>query len=329
MPETRLTEKDMEDAIAAHPGQYISERELTLVERQLRIGSYRFDLLFQDRHHAKLIVEIQKGTLDREHTYKILDYYDEFREQNPFEFIDIMVIANRIPGERKRRLESLGIAYKEISEDIFLRDRQSSDISIDVVHEEEKLHIPQDVVASESESAKIRRSGKTALGPSPIIELSRDAIAEVINTEDYGSIWQLGDNERRGSLTVAYFPVTQWLPKGMKSQIWMERPSSGTAICKFEICGRSGLKELRERIAAELRKQIVAFGLPPEVEASSGSTLLRRKIPLPISCGGGDYPPSDSDERNAVRQKFQAFFKFLNKSLSRLNFPECLGPMDH
>lgn len=115
-----LTEKDMEDAIAQNPKKYLGEDGLELIERQYRIGGYIFDLLFKDRHGAKLIVEIQKGTLDREHTYKILDYYDGFREEHPKEFIELMVLANRIPEERKKRLRSWGVEFHEIPESDFM-----------------------------------------------------------------------------------------------------------------------------------------------------------------------------------------------------------------
>jgi hypothetical protein len=115
-----FSEKDMEDAIARNPKKFIGEDGLELLERQYRIGSYIFDLLFTDRHGAKLIVEIQKGTLDRKHTYKILDYYHGFREQHPDDFIELMVIANEIPQERKKRLRSWGVEFREIPEAEFI-----------------------------------------------------------------------------------------------------------------------------------------------------------------------------------------------------------------
>ena len=71
-----MLEKDKENAIVADPVKYIGEENLKLIARQYRIGNYIFDLLFEDRHGAKLIVEIQRGTLDRTHTYKILDYIE-------------------------------------------------------------------------------------------------------------------------------------------------------------------------------------------------------------------------------------------------------------
>lgn len=114
-----LSEKMMEDAVSAEPEKYLGEEGLMLVARQFSIGSYIFDLLFEDRRGARLIVELQKGTLDRNHTYKILDYYDEYKDKNPSDFIELIVIANRIPYERRRRLESLGISWKEIPESEF------------------------------------------------------------------------------------------------------------------------------------------------------------------------------------------------------------------
>ncbi len=114
-----FSEKDMEDAIVRDPEHFLGETGLRLVDRQYRIGNYVFDLLFEDRHRGKLIVEIQKGTLDRSHTYKILDYYDEFRENHPDDFIDLMVVANVIPRERKKRLRFLGIEFREVPESEF------------------------------------------------------------------------------------------------------------------------------------------------------------------------------------------------------------------
>lgn len=114
-----ITEKMMEDAVSSDPEKYLGEKALKLIARQYSIGSYIFDLVFEDRRGSKLIVELQKGTLDRTHTYKILDYYDEFKEKNPKEFIELMVIANRIPHERRRRLEAHGISWKEIPESEF------------------------------------------------------------------------------------------------------------------------------------------------------------------------------------------------------------------
>jgi len=115
-----MIEREMEDIISCYPEETLGEPGLQLLARQYSIGSYRFDLLFKDRHGGHLVVELQKGTLDRTHTYKILDYYHEYSEKNPSLFIDTMIVANVIPAERKRRLQDLGVDYREIPEATFL-----------------------------------------------------------------------------------------------------------------------------------------------------------------------------------------------------------------
>ena len=114
-----LSESAMEDQIAQSPERFLREPGLQLVGRQVRVGQYRFDLMFTDRHGTRLIVELQNGTLDRNHLYKILDYYDAYKERNPTEFVDVMIIANIIPAERKRRLHDRGIAFLELPMDRF------------------------------------------------------------------------------------------------------------------------------------------------------------------------------------------------------------------
>ena len=124
-----LSEKEMEKAVIESPRKFIGEDGLKLISRQFRIGSYIFDLLFEDRFGSKLIIELQKGTLDRNHTYKILDYYHEYKNQHPEEFIELMLIANVIPLERKKRLKDWGISFKEISEKEFLGRNMQEDKS--------------------------------------------------------------------------------------------------------------------------------------------------------------------------------------------------------
>lgn len=116
----KLLEEDMENLIIENPKKYLGEEGLILIERQYRIGNYIFDLLFEDRHGCKLIVEIQRGTLDRNHTYKIFDYYDEYKEKYPGQFVELMIVANKIPRERRNRLSSHGIECKEIPLSDFL-----------------------------------------------------------------------------------------------------------------------------------------------------------------------------------------------------------------
>lgn len=140
-PAEKLLESDMEDLIERFPEKFLGESGLKVVARQFSIGSYRFDLLLEDRHEGKLIVEIQKGTLDRTHTYKILDYYHEYKSMRPEEFIDLMVVANSIPVERKQRLRDAGISFREIPLSDFLAELQVIEQTADACQDEPKHDI--------------------------------------------------------------------------------------------------------------------------------------------------------------------------------------------
>jgi RecB family endonuclease NucS len=134
----------MEDGIVVDPEKFLGEPGLKLLARQYRVGPYIFDLLFEDRHGAKLIVELQHGTLDRDHTYKILDYYEGYKYKRPNEFIEVMLVANRFTYERRLRLSDKGIAWREIPEDKFfstiLQERCKMDSSIDINKNERNIN---------------------------------------------------------------------------------------------------------------------------------------------------------------------------------------------
>jgi hypothetical protein len=114
-----LTEKMMEDEICNDPDKYLGEKGLKLIKRQFSIGECRYDLLFEDRYGGKLIVELQKGTLNRDHFLRIMYYQLEYKVKYPDEFTDIWVIANRIPYDKRNKFDSLGIKWKEIAESEF------------------------------------------------------------------------------------------------------------------------------------------------------------------------------------------------------------------
>lgn len=115
-----ITEKFMEDLIADYSHEFI-EDELILIERQSVYAGPRIDLLFRDKLGRLLLVEIKKGTLSREHIGQVHEYYGAIKNKKPEENLELLVIANNIPTERKRFLEELGVNFKEISDETFLK----------------------------------------------------------------------------------------------------------------------------------------------------------------------------------------------------------------
>ena len=256
----------MEDAIAKDPEKYLEEKGLKLIKRQHVIGSYRFDLLFEDRHNGKLIVEIQKGTLDRNHTYRILDYYDEYKEKNPQDFIDVMIVANTIPSERKKRLNSLSISYREIPESMF-------------------INLPDESSESKTEVNIMNNSEKKRgiLPDSSFIIKVREKLEELNNN----NIWKIGGKTK--SLTAKHQEVNKVFKNRIKEnwyvQIWLERPKKGIVRCKFEVAGdtpkETEKERLREKIAESIRQYLIKKGLPEGIEEATRSTIIASPIDLP------------------------------------------------
>lgn len=104
----------MENLIIDDPLTHMGEVGLRLIGRQIDIGPYRIDLLFEDLSGQKIIVEIQRGKLDRDHTYRVIDYYYEYTETYPQEEVRCCIVANKIPDERKRRLRNWGVSFSEM-----------------------------------------------------------------------------------------------------------------------------------------------------------------------------------------------------------------------
>ena len=112
-----FSEEDMENAIVANPTRFLKRKGLKLLSRQYSIGKFRFDLLFEDQLGRKIIVEIQKGTLDRNHSFKIVDYSLKYRSMHPDEEVEVIVVANVISHERKQFFSELRCSYIEMPDE--------------------------------------------------------------------------------------------------------------------------------------------------------------------------------------------------------------------
>ena len=289
--------------------------------RQFAIGPYRFDLLFEDRHRGKLIVEIQKGTLDRGHTYKILDYYHQYRESNKAEFIDVMVVANQITAERKNRLHDLGVEYREIHESRFSHAADESPVIPGRhVMDEQQAVVSVSPSPLQGERTALGRGRREKKGSSAFAIAVRTAIAQ---TPAAGR-WSAGSGD--GSLAATFLPAKQLVDHreggaGFKPQLWMERPRRGKATCKFEVAGRiRSLSELeniarREKIANSMRTIARKLGFPDGVEASSGSTVANCQVSVAAIKTEVDDTPDTVAQYGEVA-RIVDFYVFMDAALS-------------
>lgn len=153
-----MTEKEMEDLLWDHPEKLLNER-LKQFRRQPRSQVGRADLVFENKFGHLLVVELKRGTLPRGAIEQLHDYYGMMKNESPDKPVELMVVANTIPVERRRAAERLDIDYQEISEKKF-RDIASevgyefkSEIEIEGKGEQEAI------VRAASASAFARASG--------------------------------------------------------------------------------------------------------------------------------------------------------------------------
>jgi len=127
-----MNEKKFEDILCKFPE--LIEDGLTFKDRQVIIKGKRVDILFVDRHEQKLIVEIKKGAIRREHIAQLLDYEGEFLTPDDPN-IRVMLVGNRVPENLRRSLDHHGFEWKEIavmSLINFLKEKGDEKLMVDI-----------------------------------------------------------------------------------------------------------------------------------------------------------------------------------------------------
>ena len=113
-----MTEKEMEDLLWDHPEKFLNE-SLKQFRRQPRSQVGRADLVFEDRRERLLIIELKKGKLGRGAVDQLHDYFGMMKKEFPQKPVELMVVANNIPEERRLACEKLDIEWREMSEKKF------------------------------------------------------------------------------------------------------------------------------------------------------------------------------------------------------------------
>jgi hypothetical protein len=110
-----MNEADMERLLRDHPGEFFAE-PLALVSQQEGFRSGVTDLIFQDAQGDLLVVELKRGTPLREHIAQVIDYLGDVEDRYPGKQVELMVVANIVPPQRRTKLERLGVSFREIPE---------------------------------------------------------------------------------------------------------------------------------------------------------------------------------------------------------------------
>ncbi len=109
-----MLEKDIENLIAQHPDIIFPNAGFRLVGQQIKLGKCFADIIFEDKHNRKIIVEVKRGILSRDASGQVMEYYGLLKTESPDSFVELVLCANIIPPERKKFLETIGIECKEL-----------------------------------------------------------------------------------------------------------------------------------------------------------------------------------------------------------------------
>jgi hypothetical protein len=154
--EWKVLEKNFENVLHRYPE--LIEEGLKFSGRQVSVGGKFVDLLFVDRFGQKLIIELKKGVIKREHIAQLLDYEGHFlTTENPN--IRVMLIGNRVPMNLRNALDHHGFEWKEIpvSELIsFLKNKNDAELLEEFKEEQTTLIETKTVDKSVTSTSKIR-----------------------------------------------------------------------------------------------------------------------------------------------------------------------------
>jgi len=109
-----MIERDMEDLIAAYPGDFFSRNHLVLIGRQRSFaGVGRFDLVFEDEFKSTVLMELKARTLKYDDATQVAKYRDELK-RNGCKNVVMWLVAPQIPNSVREFLDDKGIEYSEI-----------------------------------------------------------------------------------------------------------------------------------------------------------------------------------------------------------------------
>ncbi len=123
-----MKEHEFENILVKYPE--LIEGGLLLSGRQVNLKGKYVDVLFEDRHKNKLIVELKLGIIKRDHIGQILDYEGLLLTADD-PTIRVMLVNNKVPFNLRRALDHHGIEWKEltISNLInFLKDKNDEEL---------------------------------------------------------------------------------------------------------------------------------------------------------------------------------------------------------
>jgi len=134
-----MDERTIQDIICKYPN--LIEENLSFKGKEVNLKGKRVDVLFEDRHGQKLIIEVKRGTILREHISQLLDYEGYFvSTDNPD--VRVMLVGARVPDNFRRSLDHHGFEWRELTINFLVNFlKQNNDSTLLARFKEEDVQI--------------------------------------------------------------------------------------------------------------------------------------------------------------------------------------------
>jgi RecB family endonuclease NucS len=109
-----VNEREMEDLIAAFPGDFFDRHQFVLKGRQQSFADVgRFDLLFEDEFQTQILMELKARQGKYEDATQLARYKDELNRRGARNVL-MWLVAPQIPNSLREFLDRIGIQWSEI-----------------------------------------------------------------------------------------------------------------------------------------------------------------------------------------------------------------------
>jgi hypothetical protein len=126
-----VTEREMEDLLAAYPQDFFPRHSLILKGRQQSFaGVGRFDLLFEDTFQTNILMELKARAAKYEDATQVARYRDAL-EQRGEKNVLMWLVAPHVPKSVCEFLDRIGIQYSEIHTSEFRNVAQRHGIQLE------------------------------------------------------------------------------------------------------------------------------------------------------------------------------------------------------
>jgi hypothetical protein len=218
-----MLEKDIENMLARYPDEFFPDEGFKLLGQQITVEGRRLDILFEDKHKRKVIIEVKKGILTREASGQIAEYYGLLKNKGYIGNYELILCANIIPRERKTFLETIGIDCRELGVTFITELAKKFDYTF-----------IDDKLGFEGNNREIK-----ILSTSNELELHSESEPSIwifqANPQRYDIINALSDKEIGNSVHWTVNQHKNKIKKGHLALIWMSGQESGIyALARIE-----------------------------------------------------------------------------------------------